>query len=89
MRLAHEAQITINDTICQAEIDAIIYFFRSQADDAAKGGDIDVLVLQKNQSDGQAGNSRAIAPEKLGQRKADIAVFPILHILFPEWSCRP
>ena len=48
MRLAHEDQSTIGDIIRQADLQAQIYLFGSRVDDAAKGGDIDLLVLSKS-----------------------------------------
>ena len=47
MRLSNEEHSAINAAIQQADADAQIFLFGSRVDDAAKGGDIDLLVLSK------------------------------------------
>lgn len=47
MRITNEEHQAISSTIRQADSEAKIYLFGSRADDAALGGDIDLLVLSK------------------------------------------
>ena len=47
MRLADNEQSAIREAICKVDSEAAVYLFGSRVDDAAKGGDIDLLVLSK------------------------------------------
>lgn len=76
MRLANLEQSAISDTIHQADADATIYLFGSRADDAAKGGDIDLLVLSKKINLMTKLEILAQLHQKLGERKIDIAIYP-------------
>ncbi|MFZ4539818.1 nucleotidyltransferase domain-containing protein [Propionivibrio sp.] len=75
MRLANEERLAISDTIHQADADALIYLFGSRVDDAAKGGDIDLLVLSKRINLMTKLDILAQLHQKLGERKIDIAVY--------------
>ncbi len=76
MRLIHEEQLAIGDTIHKADVDAAIYLFGSRADDTAKGGDIDLLVLSKKIDLMTKLDILAQLHQKLGARKIDIAIYP-------------
>ena len=84
MRLANEEQSAISDTIHQADADAMIYLFGSRVDDAAKGGDIDLLVLSKRIDLMMKLDILAQLHQKLGERKIDIAVYPDTARPFPR-----
>lgn len=84
MRLANEEQSVISDTIHQADAEAQIYLFGSRVDDAAKGGDIDLLVLSKRIDLMAKLDILARLHQKLGDRKIDIAVYPDTTRPFPR-----
>lgn len=84
MRLAHDEQSAISDAIRQADADALIYLFGSRADDAAKGGDIDLLVLSKKIDLMMKLDILAQLHQKLGERKIDIAVYSDSTRPFPR-----
>ena len=84
MRLATEEQSAISYAIHQADADAMIYLFGSRADDAAKGGDIDLLVLSKRINLMTKLKILAQLHQKLGDRKIDIAVYPDTTRPFPR-----
>ena len=84
MRLANEEQSAISDTIHQADADAMIYLFGSRADDAAKGGDIDLLVLPKKINLMMKLEILAQLHQRLGERKIDIAIYPDTTRPFPR-----
>lgn len=75
MRLDAKEQSAISDTIRQVDADALIYLFGSRADDAAKGGDIDLLVLSKTIDLMTKLDILMQLHQKLGERKIDIAVY--------------
>ena len=84
MRLANEEQSAISETIRQADNEAQIYLFGSRVDDAAKGGDIDLLVLSKSINLMKKLDILAQLHRKLGERKIDIAVYPDTTRPFPR-----
>lgn len=84
MRLANEEQLAISDAIHQADADAVIYLFGSRVDDAAKGGDIDLLVLSKRINLMTKLEILAQLHQKLGERKIDIAVYRDTTRPFPR-----
>ena len=84
MRLAHEEQSAISDIIRQADSQAQIYLFGSRVDDAAKGGDIDLLVLSTSINFMKKLDILAQLHRKLGERKIDIAVYPDTTRPFPR-----
>ena len=75
MRLAPEERSAISDTIRHADADALIYLFGSRADDTAKGGDIDLLVLSRTINLMTKLDILTQLHQKLGERKIDIAVY--------------
>jgi predicted nucleotidyltransferase len=88
MRLANEEQSVISDTIYQSDADAQIYLFGSRVDDAAKGGDIDLLVLSKRIDLMTKLDILVQLHQKLGDRKIDIAVYPDAIRPFPRMVMR-
>lgn len=86
MRLIHEEQLAIGDTIHKADVDAAIYLFGSRVDDSAKGGDIDLLVLSKKIDLMTKLDILAQLHQKLGARKIDIAIYPDLSSPFSRMA---
>lgn len=84
MRLANEEQSAISEAIRQADSQAQIYLFGSRVDDAAKGGDIDLLVLSRSINLMTKLDILAQLHRKLGERKIDIAVYPDATRSFPR-----
>ena len=80
MRLAHEEQSAIR----QADSQAQIFLFGSRVDDAAKGGDIDLLVLSKRINLITKLKILSQLHQKLGDRKIDIAVYHDTTRPFPR-----
>lgn len=75
MRLAENEKSAIRAAISEADPGALIYLFGSRADDAAKGGDIDLLVLSKKITLMAKLGILAQLHQKLGERKIDIAIY--------------
>lgn len=88
MRLADDEQQAIGNIIREADADARIYLYGSRADDAAKGGDIDVLVLSTKINLMAKLEILAQLHHKLGERRIDIAVYPDTTRPFPRMIMR-
>lgn len=88
MRLSNEEHSAINAAIQQADADAQIFLFGSRVDDAAKGGDIDLLVLSKKINLMAKLDILVQLHRKLGDRKIDIAVYPDTTRPFPRMVMR-
>ena len=84
MRLDHQEQLAIRDAIHKADADAMIYLFGSRTDDAAKGGDIDLLVLSKTINLMAKLEILTQLHQRLGERKIDIAIYPDATRPFPR-----
>ena len=84
MRLIREEQAVITNAVRQADADAQIYLFGSRVNDAAKGGDIDLLVLSKKINLMTKLEILAQLHLKLGERKIDVAVYPDANRPFPR-----
>ncbi len=84
MRLSHEEQLAIRETIRQADAEAMVYLFGSRTDDNAKGGDIDLLVLSQKINLMVKLDILAQLHRRLGERKIDIAVYADATRPFPK-----
>ena len=84
MRLATEEQSAIRHAITQADAEALVYLFGSRADDTAKGGDIDLLVLSQKINIMTKLDILAQLHQQLGDRKVDIAIYPDATRPFPR-----
>lgn len=84
MRITNAEHLTISNTIHQADADAAIYLFGSRADDSAKGGDIDLLVLSKKINLMEKLEILAQLHKQIGERKIDIAIYPDTTRPFPR-----
>ena len=84
MRLSKQEQQAVSQAIHKADMSASIYLFGSRADDTAKGGDIDLLVLSKKINFTDKLTILSQLHRQLGERKIDIAVFPDAKSPFPQ-----
>ncbi len=84
MRITSEEHQAISNTIHQSDAEAMIYLFGSRADDSAKGGDIDLLVLSKKINLMDKLNILAQLHQRIGARRIDIAIYPDTTRPFPR-----
>ncbi len=84
MRLFQHEQTAITEAVLQVDADAQMYLFGSRVHDAAKGGDIDVLVLSNKISLMVKLDILAQLHLKLGERKIDVAIYPDASQPFPR-----
>jgi predicted nucleotidyltransferase len=90
VRLAEKEQSAIREVIRDAYAEASICLFGSCADDAVKGGDIDLLVRSKKIALIVRLGILAQFHQRLGWARARPTLLSIRMIrdLFPEWSCK-
>ena len=74
MRLTEEERTAIRETVRALDSDAQVYLFGSRADDAKRGGDIDLLILSRTLTTGAAGKIRWRLWELMGEQKIDILI---------------
>lgn len=84
MRITDEEHQAISNVIHQADAEAMIYLFGSRADDSAKGGDIDLLVVSRKIKLMDKLDILAKLHQCIGERKIDIAVYPDTMHAFPR-----
>ncbi|MFN0316208.1 MAG: nucleotidyltransferase domain-containing protein [Burkholderiales bacterium] len=84
MRLTNDEQNAIRGTILAADPRAVIYLFGSRAEDTAKGGDIDLLVISSNIDLMAKLRIMGELHRRLGERKIDLVVAPDLSAPFPR-----
>ncbi len=76
MRLSDQEQAEIRQAITRIDGQAAIYLYGSRVDDAAKGGDIDLLVLSSHIDLMAKLDILAQLHKALGERKIDLAIYP-------------
>ena len=74
MRLSKAEIDAISQTIGHLDDQADIYLFGSRADDAKRGGDIDLLILSGKLSTADRRTIRLRLQEILGEQKIDIVI---------------
>ncbi|MEF8729752.1 MAG: nucleotidyltransferase domain-containing protein [Accumulibacter sp.] len=84
MRLTTGEQSAIRKTIHEADAHASIYLFGSRVDDAAKGGDIDLLVLSGRIDLMSKLDILARLHQQFGERRIDLVVYPDASRPFPR-----
>ncbi len=74
MRLSQSEIEAISQTIRLLDDQARIRLFGSRADDAKRGGDIDLLILSEKLTESDRGTIRLRLHEKMGEQKIDIVI---------------
>lgn len=78
MRLTTTEHAAITRSIKAHDPDAAVYLFGSRVDDAARGGDIDLLVLSQKIDLWNRLDILADLHKNLGERRIDLLVYPDL-----------
>lgn len=74
MRLTPEEQLVIKAAVAAQDPQAEVWLFGSRADDAKRGGDIDLLIFSQILSDHGKDAIWWELQEKLGEQKIDIVI---------------
>lgn len=74
MRLSEFERKVIKETISTLDQNAKIILFGSRANDAARGGDLDLLVISEHLQPYQLGKIRWQLWEQLGEQKIDLVL---------------
>jgi predicted nucleotidyltransferase len=88
MRLTEQDRREIVEAVRSADPDAAVYLFGSRVDDAAKGGDIDLLVLSRKIDLMQKLAILGRLHRALGEQRIDLVVFPDLAKPFARLAAR-
>jgi len=88
MRLHESERLAIIQSIRSVDPDAAVYLFGSRADDTAKGGDIDLLVLSRKINLMTKLAILAQLHQQLGEQKIDLAVYPDLSRPFARLALK-
>ncbi len=88
MRLHETERNAIIQSIRSVDPDAAVYLFGSRADDTAKGGDIDLLVLSRKINLMTKLAILAQLHQQLGEQKIDLAVYADLSRPFARLAVR-
>ena len=89
MRLSETEKNAIRETIQEFDDRARIFLFGSRADDAKRGGDIDLLILSEKLREPDRGSIRRRLHDRIGEQKIDILVAqdlsdPFVRVAFTE-----
>jgi uncharacterized protein len=84
MRISAEERRVITQAIYSVDPLAKAYLFGSRLDDAAKGGDIDVLLLSQKINLMDKIGILARLHQQLGERKIDLIIYPDDSRPFPK-----
>lgn len=82
MRLKQFEVDAIKDSVRHYDPQAEIILFGSRADDAKKGGDIDLLVLSKTITGSERRRIKIKLYDKIGEQKIDLVVTPEITTAF-------
>ncbi|BBL70269.1 nucleotidyltransferase family protein [Methylogaea oryzae] len=82
MRLSETERQAIRSAVAARDPVATVFLFGSRADDAAKGGDIDLLVLSRSIDLMAKLDILGELHSRLGERRIDLAVYPDLSAPF-------
>ncbi|MBL0037735.1 MAG: nucleotidyltransferase domain-containing protein [Nitrosomonadales bacterium] len=88
MRLHETERYAIIQSIRSVDPDAAVYLFGSRADDTAKGGDIDLLVLSRKINLMAKLAILAQLHQQLGEQKIDLAVYADLSRPFARLAVK-
>ena len=84
MRLTPQEQTAIRKAVQQADAQATVYLFGSRVDDAARGGDIDLLVISSHINLMAQIDILTTLHQHLGDRKIDLLIYPDTTHPFPK-----
>ena len=84
MRLTPQEQAAIRSSVQQADAQASVYLFGSRVDDAARGGDIDLLVISSHINLMAKIDILTTLHQQLGDRKIDLLIYPDTTHPFPK-----
>ena len=82
MRLKTFEVAAIKDAVYEFDQEAKIYLFGSRADDAKRGGDIDLFILSNKISRDQKRRIKIKLYDKIGEQRIDIMVSPEIKKAF-------
>lgn len=78
MRITEAEHLAIRQAITEADPEANIYLFGSRANDDARGGDIDLLIISRKIRLMDKLTVLARLHQILGEQKIDLAIYPDL-----------
>ena len=88
MRLSDAQRRAITEAIHAVDRDAPVYLFGSRADDHARGGDIDLLVLTSRIDLMAKLDILARLHEQLGDQRIDLVIQPDLSLPFARLAIK-
>jgi predicted nucleotidyltransferase len=74
MRISETEKKAVTEAVQAADADARVWLFGSRADDAKKGGDIDIAILSRTIGISERMKIRRSITDILGEQKIDLVV---------------
>ena len=74
MRLSHEEITLLKEKLYQLSSEAKLYLFGSRADRSKRGGDIDLLIIDKKLTKRDIRKLKVAFKERFGEQKIDIVL---------------